>query len=79
VDYSGDHLTDIVQVSLRNESAVTDEVLGTIDPLMTTPRELTHEDIDQLMAFLYAQTSPTAVDLAHLVPDSVPSGLPVWD
>jgi cytochrome c peroxidase len=79
VDYSGDHLTDIVQVSLRNESAVTDEVLGTIDPLMTTPRELTPEDIDQLMAFLYAQTSPTAVDLAHLVPDSVPSGLPVWD
>ncbi len=28
---------------------------------------------------LSAQTSPSAVDLSRLVPESVPSGLPVWD
>jgi cytochrome c peroxidase len=77
--YSGSQLTDEVQVSLRNESAVIAELMGTIDPLMRTPRELTDEEIDQLMAFLNAQTSPSAVDLAYLVPKSVPSGLPVWD
>ena len=77
--YDGAHLSEVVQVSLRNDSEVVSEVMGTIDPLMRTPRELAPAEIDQILTFLYAQTSPTAVDLARLVPDSVPSGLPVWD
>ena len=77
--YSGAQLVDVVQVSLRNENEVVAEVMGTVDPLLRTPRELNPEEFDQLLAFLQAQTSPSAVDLAHLVPESVPSGLPVWD
>ena len=33
----------------------------------------------EVAAFLQAQTSPSTVDLSSLVPQSVPSGLPVWD
>ena len=41
--------------------------------------DMSDEEIDHLMAFLDALTSPSAVDLSHLVPESVPSGLPVYD
>jgi cytochrome c peroxidase len=77
--YSGGDLPQDLQASIRNEGAVIAEVMGTLDPLMRNPRELSDEQIDQLLAFLQALTSPSAVDLAHLVPESVPSGLPVWD
>lgn len=54
-------------------------VLNTLDEKMQTPVELTDEEVDQLLAFLNALTSPSAVDLSHLVPERVPSGLPVND
>ncbi|APD88269.1 hypothetical protein BM527_16425 [Alteromonas sp. Mex14] len=38
---------------------------------------LTDQEIEQLVAFLESLTSPSTNDLTHLVPDSVPSGLPV--
>lgn len=44
-------------------------------PAVSAP--LTEEQIGQLLAFLEALTSPSAADLSHLIPDSVPSGLPV--
>ncbi len=44
-----------------------------------TPIELTDTEVEQVIAFLHALTSPSAADLTHLVPDSVPSGLPVED
>ncbi|MEZ4592467.1 MAG: FG-GAP-like repeat-containing protein [Chloroflexota bacterium] len=40
-------------------------------------RDLTDAEIAELIAFLEALTSPTATDLGHIVPDAVPSGLPV--
>ncbi len=46
---------------------------------VATPRQLTDEEIDQLIIFLHALTSPSATNLAHLVPNHVPSGLPVKD
>ncbi len=38
---------------------------------------LTDAQIESILAFLQALTSPTATNLEHLIPDSVPSGLPV--
>jgi cytochrome c peroxidase len=38
---------------------------------------LTDQEIHLLLAFLEALTSPSALDLAHTIPASVPSGLPV--
>ena len=77
--YDGADLPQELQASIRSEAGVIAEVMGTLDPLMTVRRDLDDEAIDQLLAFLHALTSPSAADLAHLVPDSVPSGLPVWD
>jgi cytochrome c peroxidase len=55
------------------------EQLATLDPLVDKPGKLSDEKFSQLMAFLHALTSPSAVDLSHLVPESVPSGTPVFD
>ncbi len=55
------------------------EMLATLDPLVKEPRELSDQEFNQLMAFLHALTSPSAVDLSDLVPESVPSGMPVFD
>ena len=38
---------------------------------------LSDQEIEQLVVFLESLTSPSTADLSHLVPDSVPSGLPV--
>ena len=65
--------------ALRNEPEVIAMVLGTMDPLVAQSRELTAEEFAQLIAFLQALTSPSAVDLSRLVPQTVPSGLQVWD
>ena len=39
------------------------------------PVSLSEREIDDLMAFLHALTDPAALDMRHIVPDSVPSGL----
>jgi len=77
--YDGDQLPPRFRRALRNEPEVLAMVLSTLDPLMGERRDLTAEEFEQLLAFLQALTSPSAVDLSGHVPDSVPSGLPVWD
>jgi cytochrome c peroxidase len=39
--------------------------------------QLSDEEMQQLLAFLDSLTSPSALDLNHTIPSSVPSGLPV--
>ncbi|MBK8903996.1 MAG: VCBS repeat-containing protein [Anaerolineaceae bacterium] len=39
--------------------------------------ELTDAEVAALLAFLESLTSPSALDLSHTIPDTVPSGLPV--
>ncbi len=77
--YDGRDLPEPVRASLRNEPQVQRAVLSTLDPRMAEPPDVSDEQVDQLMAFLHALTSPSAVDLSDLVPEAVPSGLPVWD
>ncbi len=43
------------------------------------PASLTEAQIEDLVAFLESLTDPSARDRSHLVPDVVPSGLPVAD
>ena len=43
------------------------------------PRNLTDTEISDLIEFLKALTDPNSRDMRHLVPASVPSGLPVGD
>ena len=67
------------QKVVNSDGVLMEEVLDTLDPLVSTPLELSNEQVAQLIAFLNAQTSPSAVDLSYLVPETVPSGLPVFD
>jgi len=46
------------------------------DPALAVP-DLSDDEIADLVAFLGALTDPAAADLGHLVPERVPSGLPV--
>ena len=53
-------------------------VAATLDPLVASPLGLASTDIDDLMAFLQAQTDPSAATkFVAEIPTSVPSGLPV--
>ncbi len=70
-------LSQNLDTTFRNDLSTVLIMVETLDPLIENVPELTDEEITQLLAFLEALTSETAVDLAHLVPDSVPSGLPV--
>ena len=52
-------------------------LLTSVSPELAAVPSLTDSQIDELIAFLDALTDPGATDLGHLVPASVPSGLPV--
>lgn len=51
------------------------DVKATLDPLLADRPELNEEEIGLLIEFLKSLTSPSARDLSHTIPDSVPSGL----
>ncbi len=54
-------------------------IAAAVDPLLTTPSNLTDQEVALLIEFLHALTDPSKVDLRHTVPASVPSGLPLAD
>ncbi|MCG8418622.1 MAG: cytochrome-c peroxidase [Proteobacteria bacterium] len=61
-----------------DDPAIINELLETIDPkLGVTGRRLRDAEIQDLMAFLSALTDPASINLFDLIPDSVPSGLPL--
>jgi cytochrome c peroxidase len=43
------------------------------------PRGLSDRDVADLVAFLHALTDPAMLDMRHLMPERVPSGLPLAD
>ena len=55
------------------------EMIERIDPLAAEPPLLADAEIAQIMDFLEALTDPAAADLSHVIPQTVPSGLPVQD
>ncbi len=77
--YDMSHLAPELQITCRGDAAMQEAILETLDPLMLAPTPLTDAEVGQLLAFLHALTAPSATSLAHTLPDSVPSGLPVRD
>lgn len=63
----------------KSDEAIYADLISTLDGRVQTTHDLSDAEVVQIMAFLQALTSPSAVDLSHLIPDSVPSGLPVRD
>lgn len=67
------------QATVQAEAEVTTDVLASLDARLAAPPVLTDAQLADVMTFLGALTSPSAADLSGLVPQSVPSGLPVED
>jgi cytochrome c peroxidase len=73
-------LLDIhIRETLRADESTITAVLSTLDPQVWPPTFLSDQEVDQLMAFLQALTSPQAAGLMGQTPYEVPSGLPVAD
>ncbi len=79
LNYDMSHLVPELQITYRGDAAMQEAILETLDPLMIASTSLTDTEVGQLVAFLHALTAPSATNLAHTLPDSVPSGLPVRD
>ena len=75
--YDPSQLAPEVRPLHRGNAATVTAVLATLDGRLQQPLELTAPEISELVAFLKALTDPAARNLAALVPDRVPSGLPV--
>ena len=54
-------------------------LLESLDPILKIPLELSAGEVAALLSFMEALTDPAAESLAKLIPDRVPSGLPVED
>ena len=72
-EYDASQLSPELQETYEYQSGV----LLTLDPLVEEPRSLTDDQVGDLMAFLHALSSPSATAGCELIPESVPSGLPV--
>lgn len=71
--YDVEQLTLLMQLTYEQN----EDILRTLDPLLDEPVTLTDRQVVDLLAFLGALTSPAAQRGCQLIPDSVPSGLPV--
>lgn len=75
--YEAADLDPVLRERVHDDAATIDGILGALDHRLRQPIQLSDEEIDDLVAFLKALTDPAARDLGALVPESVPSGLPV--
>ncbi len=64
----------------QNDEATLNALLDTIDPLLAVEGDpLSEDEIADLMSFISALTDPASLNLLHLIPNTVASGLPVDD
>jgi len=77
--YDAATLPSRFQAMVHAEPAVAADILRSLDARLADLPALTDTEFSDLMAFLGALTSPSAVDMTDLVPESVPSGLAVED
>jgi cytochrome c peroxidase len=77
VSYDVSQLAPALQPTVRNDPTTTAAVLATLDPLVQKPLVLSDRDLDELMTFLGALTSPSLGLLPLVIPEELPSGLPV--
>ncbi|HSN98682.1 MAG TPA: cytochrome c peroxidase, partial [Candidatus Nanopelagicales bacterium] len=63
----------------QSSQATIDLLLSTVDPELAPESPLTDAEVSDLMAFLSSLTDPRSLNLMHVIPNSLPSGLPVDD
>ncbi|NWG33325.1 MAG: VCBS repeat-containing protein [Chloroflexi bacterium] len=77
-NYDPSQLPDLLQDTCQNQPETLAAILKWYTPVNPSEGvQLTDEEMRLLLAFLDSLTSPSALDLSHTIPASVPSGLPV--
>ena len=75
--YDVSQLDPAIRDLYHGDDATIDDVLATLDGRLSSPLDLSDEEMEEIVAFLKSLTDPAARDLGSLVPARVPSGLPV--
>jgi cytochrome c peroxidase len=75
--YDPSQLAVMFQSMCQDQPEVLASVLRTESDIASDQAPLSDAQVQDLLAFLDALTSPQALDLEDTIPDSVPSGLPV--
>ena len=75
--YEASGLDAALRDRVHDDPGTIDDILLALDHRLHRPLELSDQEIDDLVAFLRSLTDPAARDLSALVPEHVPSGLPV--
>ena len=65
--------------AVHDDVRILREVKRTLSPLLKPLPKLSDSEVADLLAFLGALTAPSARELDHVIPDSVPSGLALID
>ncbi|HUM68758.1 MAG TPA: cytochrome-c peroxidase, partial [Chloroflexota bacterium] len=76
--FDGRNLSPELRATLQNYPVTLDDILSTLSPQLPQ-MELSRQEIAQLIAFLESLTDPAALSLTNMIPESVPSELPVGE
>ncbi len=77
VEFDVTRLPQELQTTYKDDPQVRKKLLSNLDPRVADPKHLTAPEFDDLMAFMYALTDSSALELNSWIPLQVPSGLPV--
>ena len=77
MNYDTSQIPDELMDTYKNDPRVLERLIANLDPKLSKPVDLNTKEFNDLMSFVYALTDSSAADLSHLVPQEVPSGLPV--
>jgi cytochrome c peroxidase len=77
LNYDRTQLAPALQPTVIDDPAALQAMLANLDPLLRNPPRLSDADVDDLLAFLGALTGPGLASLDDVIPESVPSGVPV--
>ena len=75
----GSQLPPELRSTYQDDEALTEQMLANLDPRIAESKSITDEQIVELIAFLESLTDPAITELDAVVPENVPSGLPVTD
>ena len=76
-NYDASQLDDLTRPTVVDDPDTLALMISSLDPLIQNPLGLSDQDVDDLMAFMFSLTSPSIDLLPSMIPDEVPSGLPV--
>lgn len=77
LNYDPAQLSTLVRDKCQDQPETLAAILANRGSVATEQVQLSQAEMQDLVAFLESLTAPSALDLAHTIPASVPSGLPV--